>query len=154
MSKKKVEVRRRRRAEPSEAGERERATAPSRGRRRDTPQTDRPTSQATTSRPAGSAAEIPMGSLLKLLGGGKLSLPMILGILGILAVCACLYIFVLGPAGPGDDSALPPAATQPAAVPQATMPAGPSPTSRPFTPSSLVVRGGTDVAGYALSGRG
>jgi hypothetical protein len=140
MTKKKVEVRRRRRVEPSEAGERERASAPSRGRRRDTQQADRPASQGTTSRPSGTAPQIPIGGLLQLLGGGKLSLPMIIGIVGILAVCVCLYIFVLGGPGLGEEVALP-AATQPS-VPQATIPVGPTRTPRPFTPPALSSEGG------------
>ena len=141
MSKKKVEVRRRRRVEPSEAAERERASAPSRGRRSDAEQTVRPASQGTTSRPSGAAPQIPLGGLLQLLGGGKLSLPMIVGILGILAVCVCLYIFVLGGPGLGEEVAVP-VATLPSAA-QAATPIGPTRTPRPFTPPALSSEGGT-----------
>ena len=140
MTKKKVEVRRRRRVEPSE-GERERASAPSRGRRRDAQPADRPSSQGTTSRPSGTAPQIPIGGLLQLLGGGKLSLPMIIGILGILAVCVCLYIFVLGGPGLGEEVAVP-VATEPGVVPQATIPVGPTRTPKPFSPPAVSSEGG------------
>jgi hypothetical protein len=141
MSKKKVEVRRRRRAEPSESGERERAEAPRRRRTEDTRREVRPTSQQAPSRPSGSAPQIPIGGLLQLLGGGKLSLPMILGILGILAIGACLYIFVLAPSGPGDDSVVPPA-TEPALVSGPTSLPGPTHSPRPFTPPAVSSEGG------------
>jgi len=76
-----------------------------------------------------------------LLGGGKLSLPMIVGILGILAVCVCLYIFVLGGPGLGEEVAVP-VATLPSAA-QAATPIGPTRTPRPFTPPALSSEGGT-----------
>lgn len=66
---------------------------------------------------------------------------MIVGILGILAVCACLYIFVLSPSGPGDEYVLP-AATQPSVVSQPTSTTGPTRTPRPFTPPAVSSEGG------------
>jgi hypothetical protein len=141
MSKKVVQVRRRRRTEPSESGERERAEAPRRGRTEDAGGAARPASQQAPSRPSESVPQIPIGGLLQLLGGGKLSLPMIVGILGILAICACLYIFVLGPSGPGDEVVLP-AATQPVVVAQPTSLPRPTRTPRPFTPPAVSSQGG------------
>ena len=141
MSKKVVQVRRRRRTEPSESGERERAEAPRRRRTEDSGGAARPTSQQAPSRPSGSVPQIPIGGLLRLLGGGKLSLPMIIGILGILAICACLYIFVLGRSGPGDEYVLP-AATQPGVVSEPTNLPGPTRTPRPFTPPAVSSEGG------------
>jgi hypothetical protein len=141
VSKKKVEARRRRRAEPSESGERERAEAP---RRRRTPAAGRearPTSQQAPSRPSGAAPQIPIGGLLQLLGGGKLSLPLILGLLGILAICACLYFFVLAPSGPDEESVLPPA-TEPGLVSGPTSLPEPTWTPRPFTPPAVSSEGG------------
>ncbi|MGC9334618.1 MAG: hypothetical protein ACP5JJ_10745, partial [Anaerolineae bacterium] len=118
MSKKTVEVKRRRRAEPPESGERERAAAPRRG-----------------------APQIPIGGLLQMLGGGKLSLPMILAIVGILVVCACLYIFVLGGPGLGGEVSVP-AVSQPEVGIQATSTTGPTRTPRPFTPPAVSGEGG------------
>lgn len=136
MSKKKVEVQRRRRTEPSDAGERERADAPSRGRRTPSTGAARP-----SSRPSGTAPQIPVGGLLPLLGGRRLSLPVLVAILGILAVCACLYLFVLGPSGPGDDFALD-VAPPSTAAPQPTNPLAPTRTPRPFTPPAVSSQGG------------
>ncbi len=141
MSKKVVQVRRRRRTEPSESGERQRADAPRRGRTEDSGGAARPTSQQAPSRPSGSTPQIPIGGLLQLLGGGKLSLPMIIGLLAIVAICACLYIFVLGPSGPGDEYVLP-AATQPGVMSQPTSLPGPTRTPRPFTPPAVSSQGG------------
>jgi hypothetical protein len=141
MSKKKVEVRRRRRTESSESGERERAEAPRRRRTEDSGGAARPTSQQAPSRPSGTAPQIPIGGLLQLLGGGKLSLPMIIGILAILAICACLYIFVLRPSGPGEESVVP-GATEPALVSGPTSLPGPTRTPRPFTPPAVSSAGG------------
>ena len=141
MSKKVVRVKRRRRTEPSESGERQRADAPRRDRSEASGGAPRPASQQAPSRPSGGAPQIPIGGLLQLLGGGKLSLPMIVGILGILAVCACLYIFVLSPSGPGDEYVLP-AATQPSVVSQPTSTTGPTRTPRPFTPPAVSSEGG------------
>ncbi|MGQ9599463.1 MAG: clostripain-related cysteine peptidase, partial [Anaerolineae bacterium] len=124
-SRKKIEVRRRRRAEPS--GERERAEAPRRREREVSEEAARPAGQQ--------APSIPIGGLLQLLTSGKLSLPVIIGILGILAICACLYIFVLGPSGPGEEAVLP-AATQPEAVLPTSL-VGPTRTPKPFTPPAV-----------------
>ncbi|MBN1318798.1 MAG: hypothetical protein JXA42_25180 [Anaerolineales bacterium] len=136
MTNKKVQVTRRRRTDPSEGGERERAAAPSRKKREASEGAARPASQQISSRPAGSSAQIPIGGLLNLLTGSKLSLPMIIGILFILAICACLYIFVLGGSGPGDEVVLP-AATQPGGVSLPTSLPRSTRTPRPFTPPAV-----------------
>jgi hypothetical protein len=138
---KKVTVRRRRRAEPSEPGERERAEAPRRRRTDDSGRGATPSSRQTPSRPSGSAPQIPVGGLLQLLGGGRLSLPMIAGILGVLAICACLYIFVLGPSGPSDEYALP-VVTQPAVAAAPTSLPVPTRTPKPFAPPAGPSEGG------------
>jgi hypothetical protein len=140
MSKKTVEVKRRRRAEPPESGARERADAPRRRRSEDSGGAARPSSQQGTSLPSGGAPQIPIGGLLQLLGGGKLSLPLIIGIVGILAVCACLYIFVLG--GPGLGEFAVPEVSQPEVGIQATSTTGPTRTPRPFTPPAVSSEGG------------
>jgi hypothetical protein len=141
MSKRVVEVKRRRRTEPSEPGERERAEAPRRRRSEDSGVAAGTTGRQASSRPSDSVPQIPIGGLLQLLGGGKLSLPMIIGILSILGICACLYIFVLSPSGPGDEYALP-AATQAAVVAQATNLPAPTRTPRSFTPPAVSSEGG------------
>ncbi|MCL7451437.1 MAG: clostripain-related cysteine peptidase [Anaerolineae bacterium] len=141
MTKKKVEARRRRRTEPGQSGERERASAPSRGRPRDAQQPARPSSQGATSRPTGSAPQIPIDGLLKLLGGGKLSLPMIIGLVAILAVCACVYVVFLAPPT-ADESLVVNVPTQPDVVSQPTVISAPTRTPRPFVPPSLSSEGG------------
>jgi hypothetical protein len=135
MSKKKVQAERRRRAEPAEPGERRRAETPRRRRTEDSAGAARPASQQAPSRPSSRRSQIPVGGLLQLLGGGKLSLPMIIGILAIVAICACLYLFVLSPSGPVDEVVLP-ATTRPTSLP------GPTRTPRPFTPPALSPEGG------------
>lgn len=144
MPEKKVQVRRRRRAEPS--GERERAEAPRRGEREAPEEAARPTAQQAPSVPSGAAPQIPIGDLLQLLTSGKLPLPVIIGILGLLAICVCLYVFVLSPPGPGEEVALPAATqpelvvqvtTQPQVLPQATTPVRPTRTPKPFTPPAV-----------------
>ena len=132
MTKKKVEVRRRRRVEPAPGGERERAEAPRRDRPPSSGGTTRPPSQ-----PAGPAPQIPIGGLLQALGGGRMSLPMMLGLVGILAICACLYLFVLAPSGPDEDLPLLVEQAPPTAISQPVVPAGPTRTPRPFTPPAV-----------------
>ena len=141
MSKKNVEVRRRRRTEPSPSGERERAEAPRRERREDSGGATRPPVERPPSQSSGTTPQIPIGGLLQTLGGGKLSLPLIIGILGILAVCACLYLFVLSPSGPGEESVLD-VASPTSGVFQPTNPPVPTRTPRPFTPPAVSSTGG------------
>jgi hypothetical protein len=133
---KKVTVRRRRRTEPAESGDRERAEAPRRRRAEDSGGGATPTARQAPGRPSGGTPQIPVGGLLQLLSGGRLSLPMIVGILGVLAICACLYVFVLGPSGPGDEYALP-VVTQPAVAAAPTSLPVPTRTPKPFTPPAV-----------------
>jgi hypothetical protein len=146
MSKKTVRVTRRRPTEPSQPGERDRASAPSRGKREDSGFEAQPSSQPSpvqrpATRPSGGTPQIPIGGLIQLLGGRKLSVPMIVAILAILAICACLYVFVLGPSGPGEELSLG-VPTQPVTVSRATVTAAPTKTPRPFVPPAASSQGG------------
>jgi hypothetical protein len=66
---------------------------------------------------------------------------MIIGIVAILAICACLYLFVLGPSGPGEEAVLD-VATPAGVVSQPTDPSPPTRTPRPFTPPAVSSSGG------------
>ncbi len=78
---------------------------------------------------------------MQLLSGSKLSLPIIVGILAVLAICACLYFFILAPSGPGDNSSVD-VPTQSEVVSRPTALPAPTKTPRPFVPPVVSSEGG------------
>ena len=147
----KIRATRRRKSDSPQPEGRPRANAPSRGQREDTAkpagsagqgsQSQGYVSRPTTTQGSGGASPlIPIAGLLNLLQGRKFPPLVIIGILGLVAICACLAISTLLSSG-GLEGLVPDIATssvvevQPTLVPAATR------TQRPFTPPAGVAGG-------------
>ncbi len=125
MAKKVVRARRRRRHEPSDSGDRERAATPQRERSTESRSRQRADDARPASAPGGSATQSPLGGILGLLGGGRSSGRSIVLVLALLALFACVYILFLRPQSSEEPAAQPPTA-KPSALTQTK--GAPSPT--------------------------
>jgi hypothetical protein len=161
MPDRKVRATRRRRTDASPSEGREQASAPSRGQRQES---RRPVSSAAPQAPSqgfsgsppptpvgGGAPQIPVAGLTNLLQGRKIPPLVIIGILGLLALCACVIVGSLLSSGGGEgllpflsdggEGQLPALPVeperplQPTPVPVATR------TPRPFTPPAATTGG-------------